>query len=71
MEDEIFIQHRFKTTVEVNGTTFSFADAITLPEDEYDALSTEEIEREKQTRIDTFIDYIKNPPQPDEEEENE
>ncbi len=57
MNDQIFIQHRFK--VEENGQSFS--DAIVMPQDEYVKLTPEEIETQKQERFNNWQEAIKSP----------
>lgn len=56
MSDKIFIQHRF--TAVKNGMTVN--DAITLPKEEYDAMTPDQIEAEKQRKVDAFIEIMTN-----------
>ena len=57
MEDQIIIQRRF--TIERDGLTFS--DAIVLPEDEYNALTTEQIDAIKEERFTNWKTAITTP----------
>lgn len=58
MEDQIFIQHRFK----VSKDGLDLQDAIVLPLDEYNVLTKKEIEDIKTERFDNFKETIENPP---------
>jgi len=58
MADQIFIQHRF--TVEQDGV--SLTDAIVLPQEEYNKLTTDDIEKQKTQRFDDFKYRIEHPP---------
>lgn len=55
--DQIFIQHRFK--IEQDGRSFS--DALVMPKEEYDKLTPEEIETQKQARYDNWVYVIEHP----------
>lgn len=44
-----------------------FRDAITLPDDH--AFSAEQIEQMKQKRVDNWVNFLRNPPQPEPEPE--
>lgn len=54
----IFIQDRF--TIERDGVTLQ--DAIVLPKEEYEKLTPEEIEVQKEERFTNWSNHIKNPP---------
>lgn len=54
----IYIQDRF--TIERDGVTLQ--DAIVLTKEEYDKLSPEEIEAQKEQRFTNWVDHIKHPP---------
>jgi hypothetical protein len=58
MEDKIFIQHRF--TIERDGQILQ--DAIVLPQDEYNKLTKEDLEAQKEARFTNWVDHIKHPP---------
>lgn len=58
MEDQVFIQHRF--TITEDDKTYS--DAIVLPIDEYNALTSKQIETLKQDRFDNWKTAISTPP---------
>lgn len=62
MEDRISIKVEF--TEEVNGNKFT--DSLYFTPEEYDALSTKQLNKLKQKRVDNFRAYIENPPQPPE-----
>lgn len=67
MEDQIFIQHRFRL---IEGD-LQFSDALIYPIEEYQKLTPEEIEKLKIGRFDVYKEYLANPPvvvePPDEE----
>lgn len=56
--DQIFIQHRF--TVERDGQTLQ--DALVMPKEDYDVLTPEDIEAQKEARFANWIEQINNPP---------
>lgn len=58
MSDQILIQHRF--TIERDGLTLQ--DALVLPKEEYEKLTPEEIEVQKEQRFVNWSEQIKNPP---------
>lgn len=57
MTDQIFIQHRF--TIVEDGNSFS--DALVLTKDEYDLLTPEQIESQKQERFNNWKEFVNNP----------
>lgn len=58
MNDQVFIQHRF--TIE------NYSDALVMPLNEYEELSSEEIDKMKQERYTNYRKIIDNPiPQPE------
>lgn len=57
MNDQIIIQRRF--TIERDGLAFS--DAIVLPEDEYNALTPEQIEAIKEERFQNWKTIVTTP----------
>lgn len=57
MNDQIFIQHRF--SVERGGQTLQ--DAIVLPKEDYEKLSPEEIEAQKEERFTNWQIAINTP----------
>ena len=59
-----FIQDRFETDVEVNGSKIHFCDAIVLPEAEYNKLSQANIDSQKAQRVSNFKHNLENPPKP-------
>lgn len=58
MSDQIIIQHRF--TIERDGLTLQ--DALVLPKEDYEKLTPEEIEVQKESRFTNWSEQIKNPP---------
>lgn len=56
--EQIFIQHRF--TIERDGLTLQ--DAIVLPKEDYEKLTPEDIEVQKESRFTNWSEQIKNPP---------
>ena len=58
MTDQVFIQHRFTVT---EGDK-SYSDAIVLPQADYNKLSSQDIETQKQTRFNTWKTIISTPP---------
>lgn len=60
MSDQILIQHRF--TIERDGLTLQ--DALVLPKEDYEKLTPEDIEIQKEQRFTNWSEQIKNlPPQ--------
>lgn len=58
MNDQIYIQHRFT----IKQGDQQLQDAIVLPQEEYNKLTAEDIETQKQERFNSWIDSINNPP---------
>ena len=65
MPDELFVQHRFRD--EATG----YADAIVLPQSEYEALSEDDIEAIKAERVANWVEAVANPPEPVEPTEDD
>ena len=59
MIDQVFIQHRF--SIERDGKTLQ--DAICLPVSEYEKLSPEDIEAQKEQRFSNWINILNTPPE--------
>ena len=58
MNDTVYIQHRF--TIERDGQTLQ--DALVLPKEDYEKLTPEDIEAQKESRFVNWVEQIKNPP---------
>ena len=58
MSDQILIQHRF--TIERDGLVLQ--DALVLSKEDYDKLTPEDIEAQKESRFVNWSEQIKNPP---------
>lgn len=58
MSDIVLIQHRF--TIERDGLTLQ--DALVMPMSEYEKLTPEDIEAQKESRFINWSEQIKNPP---------
>lgn len=56
--EQIFIQIKYKVTTEVG----EFNDALYYTQSDYQNIPRYQIDTEKQSRIDNFINLIKNPP---------
>ncbi len=56
--DQLIAQHRF--TIERDGLTLS--DALVMPMSEYEKLTPEDIEVQKESRFVNWSEQIKNPP---------
>jgi len=56
--EQVFIQHRF--TIERDGLTLQ--DALVMPMEDYEKLTPEDIEAQKEQRFANWSEQIKNPP---------
>jgi hypothetical protein len=64
MEEQKFIQIRFKDTVNINGANIDYSDALYFTEAEYNAKSQAEIDALKQARVDNFKYIVEHPAPP-------
>lgn len=56
-------------TIEQNGKKFS--DALNMSQEEYESLTQEQIDAMKQARFDAWLEFLANPPIPDEPPEED
>jgi hypothetical protein len=62
MQEQIFVQVRFKDTVTVKGMDLEYSDAIYYTQEQYSKLDLDAHEAIKKERIDNWKNAIENPP---------